>query len=50
MEALFANPAFLAFIAAVGTAALDELIRQSSLSSNSILQLLGRIAKGSVRR
>jgi hypothetical protein len=41
MEALLANPAFVAFISTVGMAVLDELIRQSKSSSNSLIHLLG---------
>lgn len=50
MESLLANPAFVAFMGAVGTAVLDELIRQSALTSNSLMQLVGRILKGAFKR
>jgi hypothetical protein len=50
MEALLANPAFIAFISSVGIAVLDELIRQSALTSNSLLQLLGKILKTAFKR
>ena len=50
MEALLANPTFLAFISAVGVAVLDELIRQSALSSNSLLQLVGKILRSTFKR
>jgi hypothetical protein len=50
MEALLANPAFVAFISSVGIAVLDELIRQSALSSNSLLQLAGKIIKQAFKR
>jgi len=50
MEALLANPAFVAFISSVGIAIIDELIRQSALSSNSLLQLVGKIIKSAFKR
>jgi hypothetical protein len=50
MEALLANPAFMAFLSSVGVAVLDELIRQSALSSNSLLQLVGKIFKSAFKR
>jgi len=46
MEALLANPAVTAFIGVVISAIVDEVIRQSATSSNSLLQLLGRLLKG----
>jgi len=54
MEAFLSDPVvrvhLSALIGCVVSAVIDELIRRSALSSNSMIQLAGRILRGSRKR